>query len=609
MPKDEFSFFKILTKSLFYGAIFGFIGILGMKVIGGYPISLYRSFDLVCPRIFYQEWLKIMAVGEFITSLNSAISRIPKWVTGSYLLFLYLFILRTLNPSLRLKGLIKSNISIYRLLSWVFIFTPLILSGPTIIILLIGYLIQSRLGICCSPLFFLILTLISMMAGISCGFLWVIWSKKGIFANLSLFDKDKGFWSPFFVPQKGLTLLRLFVTGFSVGPVLWLLYGFGYWVLDEINSFSLNFTEVELTWIIYLEILIYFAWLFIPPIVAGMLVYGLSKFGLRSREYIARLIMPLGLITVFVGSGLFAYRVAVNEYDYTKSFHQELGIPTIEPKEKKVLIFTKNRVRVQIERNDFYSISGGFSLDNSKKYLDRAKDYLRAKNYRTTFVGEGVRYLTTGYNQNWLPQELFRFQLDLLENGASTEGGWLLIGLSRYAEYRPELLEMADRLENEEIFYHGSIGSKKLGDIYLHLGNYEKARYWYGKSDEKPIPEIDSQKPFLKNGVIKGQVLIDGKPVEGIRVGLAWFHPETDPEIMKVRFRGSLTNTVASTTTNSRGEFGWNNLLEGEYHLVLMADKKLLPEPLSVDKKFGKLSLSAKTPLIDLGTVKIEFRK
>lgn len=84
MLKDKSSFFRTLMKSLFYGAIFGFIGVFGVMFTGGIPpICIPRISDLICSQTAHQEWLKAMTIAEFFHSLYSAILETPKWVLGS----------------------------------------------------------------------------------------------------------------------------------------------------------------------------------------------------------------------------------------------------------------------------------------------------------------------------------------------------------------------------------------------------------------------------------------------------------------------------------------------------------------------------------------------
>lgn len=193
-------------------------------------------------------------------------------------------------------------------------------------------------------------------------------------------------------------------------------------------------------------------------------------------------------------------------------------------------------------------------------------------------------------------------------------GMGLIAGLSRIGEYNPRYLALLDELADEERFYHGAKGSKRLADAYLRLGEFKKAEYWHKKAKQKGykevIPPLNLQEPFLKTGVVEGKVLIDDEPVEGVKAGLLWVNPNlrTDEDI-RVSSSHFIPRVASGTTTDSKGIFQLNNLLKGDYCLVLMAKSDLFTESMVADGGPGRLRLNNECSYIDLGTINIQSGK
>jgi hypothetical protein len=411
-------------------------------------------------------------------------------------------------------------------------------------------------------------------------------------------------------------------------------------VINEAILFYSGFGELTLaSWIgIGLAFIIALS---IPSSIGGMLVFGIPSLNLTKKGYLIGLVMILGLISIFIGGSLFFYNIATTKYDYNKRFWEDLNIPSHPLKKRTVIVLRQEDERphlmnsplsyevTQFERSGlikrplsfqsptfFEPTSDKVKISSSLADVEKTYNYLKEKNYQVwSYFGEMINYIVQGYSKNWCFFKMLEAQLELFQKKNYIIGGMALLAyLERVAQYDLRYLKIAERLADEENFHHGAKGSKLMGDIYLHFGKYTKACYWYAKakregykSEKYPIPKVDPQRPFLKEGSIKGKILLDRRELQGIKVGLAWIRPETPTAEIKID--SIIPSIVAATTTDGEGRFYMNNLLEGEYYLVVMADEEILPPTsLHVDRMFGKLVVNKSTPNLNLGIIRISTK-
>lgn len=176
---------------------------------------------------------------------------------------------------------------------------------------------------------------------------------------------------------------------------------------------------------------------------------------------------------------------------------------------------------------------------------------------------------------------------------------------------------------------------KMMGDLYLRVGEVEKALTWYRKADMPKtfLERIQKVKPMFREGRVTGTLTLNGKPLVGVKVGVHPMRLNGLPREMEMELLHSGEEMMggffqsprfprfhprpyafrwvsAGATTNAKGEFQLENLTEGQYQMLFA-----LPSEVSlnvpVDKKLdiknvpGLLYLGYNTPQRALGVIAV----
>ncbi|HAV43212.1 TPA: hypothetical protein DCX15_04280 [bacterium] len=390
--------------------------------------------------------------------------------------------------------------------------------------------------------------------------------------------------------------------------------------IPHIILFSFSLWRLTMEWP-YANLLLCFG-MGLCGMVLPMLIFALYRPNLTPRQFLGRFIPPLILILLFFSARYWVYHDLFPRYDFPKKFWEELNIPTSGFKARKVILFTEEEPMIlesELKISPFWVDYEDLAIDASPEYLERLYSHLKGKNYKTTYMEDGIPYILGGYAKNWMLDKMREVEMEFFKEAGCTLSGRRLLGdLRKYPNYSPEILKIIDQLASKEAFYHNPQsypqGSKLLSDIYLHFGEYNRAKDWYDKAKkdgykEYGVPRIDLETPRLKAGSVEGRILIEGKEIAGIKVGLRVAEKDETwsiLNILNIKERDLDPLVQVGTITDTQGRFSLKNLIGGEYYLVIMADEGVFPEPLSVEGHSGRLNLNVNKPQIDLGIIRIK---
>lgn len=199
-------------------------------------------------------------------------------------------------------------------------------------------------------------------------------------------------------------------------------------------------------------------------------------------------------------------------------------------------------------------------------------------------------------------------------------------------------LAIVDQLADERYFTHIDRASKRvMGDLYLRFGESQKAMDWYRRAEmpKSFLQRVETSKPMFNVGTISGSLLLNGKPLAGVKIGVhpvrlnglpktlemlvlrsgaELFAPFYDPRFpLFPRFHPrpfALRWVTAGTTTDQNGKFNIDHLIEGEYELVIALPSNIQLEPpfdarLKVKNPADPVTLNYNLPKKDLGIIEI----
>ncbi|HZT40859.1 MAG TPA: hypothetical protein VFA07_01655 [Chthonomonadaceae bacterium] len=201
----------------------------------------------------------------------------------------------------------------------------------------------------------------------------------------------------------------------------------------------------------------------------------------------------------------------------------------------------------------------------------------------------------------------------------------------------PQNLALLDQYADERFFAHPDRESRRLmGDLYVRFGQVDKALAWYRRA-EMPrsfLARIQKERPMFHQGLVRGVLTLNGKPLAGVQVGVlprrlnglplalepfllhapeefrqfqpypgfAPFHPR--PWVFRW--------IAAGTLTNADGAFTLQDLTEGQYVLVCVLPPGIhltLPQDssLHIQNAPPAFTLNYASPTADLGAIALSL--
>lgn len=192
----------------------------------------------------------------------------------------------------------------------------------------------------------------------------------------------------------------------------------------------------------------------------------------------------------------------------------------------------------------------------------------------------------------------------------------------------PQNLALLDRLADPAHFTFPDRQSlKNMGDLYVRFGQPQKALPWYRRAEMPKtfMRKMETVKPVFHAGTVTGRFTLNGKPLAGVQVGvvprrLNGLPGLLEPLVMRADREMVLNPSPyafrwisASAVTDGRGQFELNNLVEGEYLLIVVMPDDVQLEPLQdpslrVRHAPRPLVLRYESPTAMLGTIRLSHR-
>lgn len=200
-------------------------------------------------------------------------------------------------------------------------------------------------------------------------------------------------------------------------------------------------------------------------------------------------------------------------------------------------------------------------------------------------------------------------------------------------------LMLLDRWADERRFAHRTRDSRRLmGALYERMGAREKAVRWYRMADmpESFIRKVQAETAMFRNGRISGRLLLNGKPLAGVQVGVAPSRLNGLPKNLEAAVLHSREELAAfrpqapgfppfcprpytfrwisaGAMTDASGRFAIEQLTEGEYTLVCTLPRTTRVRPpvdpsMKVTGSPGSMVLNYSMPTREIGDISIATR-
>lgn len=253
-------------------------------------------------------------------------------------------------------------------------------------------------------------------------------------------------------------------------------------------------------------------------------------------------------------------------------------------------------------------IHAALGVDASPGSLERVHAYLERRGYRTLFLREGLAALRKGWLDSWEADRALEAAA-LAVPGRVTPDYVLALNLLRSGPITDERYEALRRLDRVARTLKGGFEDvnrsqrifEAFSAAYARFGDEPSSKDWLLRVDDLwPLYEKKievTQVESRRDGVVRGRLLLDGRPASSVRVAL--FHDwlvEPGPKRQ--------SQLSSSTYPDSEGRFAFFELAPGSYHLELMGT----PEQLRgrIDGSPGQIELSDMESEVDLGVIGVD---
>lgn len=350
------------------------------------------------------------------------------------------------------------------------------------------------------------------------------------------------------------------------------------------------------------------------------LALALGAPGLSRHDRMRASVLPMSLlaITLLLGRVVLPDRMR-NRYDYdpyalslpAHRLARKAGVRMGPSGIQTLFLLAPGRTRpanVAIQ-----SIEG---LDASREAARKIEAFLKERHYTTALSAPAFKTLFDAAALQWDTLETLR--VCFMNLTRCPDFVYLPIFLEQldHCAATPEALRYVDRLADSRFFVHPDPDSLTIiGHIYARFGQRARAEQWYrrAKVPETRIPEMLAQRTMMHEGEVKGQVLVNGAPRPGVRVGVAL--TGALERLNEMLLRPNLLRPFwlrwisASTTTDASGRFTLRNLVAGRYFLVVSVPGVAVPPRLfaqtSVQNNPGTMFVAFGKPKWDVGTISL----
>ncbi len=394
----------------------------------------------------------------------------------------------------------------------------------------------------------------------------------------------------------------------------------------------------------------------------GLLMFAIGGFRLRRNQSIALSLLPIVMLVFLVtakrGQSIeaFAKKRDINQATLAaipvpystdrpmpaagvpdgiaagEQLLRALNIPRPTRETNPLLFFFPNTTAIAMQE---HYTEDGLPTDSSTEHA--VTDFLKQRNYETALSWVAFKHLFNIGAVNFDITTSLRYCIESLAKYPHVGQTMPVIRtMLFYCSASKENIAIIDQLADENQFICNDRPSlRMLGDLYVRVGEVQKALKWYRRADMPKtfLERIQKQKPMFHNGRVYGKFMLNGKPLAGMKVGVyplrlnglpIDIEPElvhTSEEMMGALFYSprfprfhprpySLRWVSAGTTTNANGEFTLENLTEGEYQVVVALPSSVSLNPpfdtkLQVKNQPRALIIGYSLPNRPVGTVEI----
>jgi hypothetical protein len=314
----------------------------------------------------------------------------------------------------------------------------------------------------------------------------------------------------------------------------------------------------------------------------------------------------LAFILLLGGAEAYLYRsVAEGRYDYGRDLAALVSASRRPSSRWAYLIFTPTPAPFP----GFVSSLTIQGIDASPDSAWRAWAYLRRRQFQSMLAGEAFIYLHDCASLRWDSTESLRVDLANLEHNPQPIFGRLLVEKLSTCAPTPQNRELLRQAADAARFHQSPFWMETLGLLHHRFGDRAKAVWCLGWAGLSPaqIERAIGAGAALTTGVVRGRVLVNGRPGAGLSVGLLpadhWQTLVGRPRPFELRW------VAAATAADAQGQFRLDSLGQGAYFLIVMGDVRQLPlrrSPAHAEGSPGLLRLDRAHPVRDLGTIRIQ---
>jgi hypothetical protein len=241
------------------------------------------------------------------------------------------------------------------------------------------------------------------------------------------------------------------------------------------------------------------------------------------------------------------------------------------------------------------------SIRSTGPARDAVGEYLDRRHYRTTLAFRAFGFLDGCAGLDWESAKSLRLRLKMAETAPSPLVMRLLLDRLVNCPITPANRQVLDRLADPAAFvWSEADGAQRLGAAYLRFGDPERARKYLlsAQLDETQRRQLLGGVSPLSDGVVRGKITVEGKPLDYIRVGL--INERDWPAMAGLQRPYSWAAVLDARMTDKRGGFEFNNLPQGRYVVVVTGARIGTTRRWSVSSHPGVFEVDRFHPVVTL---------
>ncbi|UCG79171.1 MAG: hypothetical protein JSV21_04920 [Nitrospirota bacterium] len=600
-------------------------GLLLIYILAAIAVPAYDNFILTI-----EEYESFRSMDKIFLYRSDYITIIALFVTIALAITALIFTIRILNPNIKLANLNKPK-NVLKLLTAViiaFVAIPYVMAMAKELLKLPGewafltFNLDRPGGMTLSGFVYGLVS-----NGLVVGLAWLILGEMGWLGDMSSWRID--------IKAKRSGLIRSFILGAIVGILQALIGYYSEWSFMKyfivVNEVLDGTAETSFSGFMFLGVglMALFGSFFL--IVSGLVV-ALSPAKLSGQYRKEKVLIPVIAIVFVVITTLAYYSYASAKYDLNKeSLSEAVGLPEKADEFKTILLLRKDLegkdigiFRWPLEVEGWAMLTSG-TVAVSETNLNRLISYIDEHPDGSVYEYTAKHALYNGYYALWDIERGLQWQHKLSEEILLAR--IILINKLQILPITDKNLEYLRSFIDENKWYLGNKYLVRLAKAFVHFGEIDEARRLIGIArdagiEEEELEGIIPDGPVLKQGIITGRILINGRSPEDLKVGL---FSDLNVDLLlsyigvgSEHLQSSFLNDINIRMVDVRdlsgnGSFTFNRLGEGDYTTVLMAGDGTIsagadPSMIKISGLPDKILLSLNKRSVDIGTVNIEFK-